>query len=53
MGYRDHLVTSMEQLQELYGEKSKGAVLKEIDRLNDGYRRLIEAAPERLKATLY
>jgi FixJ family two-component response regulator len=34
MSYRDHLITSMEQLHALYGEKSKGAVLKEIDRLN-------------------
>lgn len=45
MSYRDHLITSMEQLQALYGEKSKGAVLKEIDHLNDGYRRLVEASP--------
>jgi hypothetical protein len=51
MSYRDHLVTSMEQLQSLYGEKSKGAVLKEIDRLNQGYRKLIEAAPFVVVAT--
>jgi hypothetical protein len=51
MSYRDHLVTSMEQLQSLYGERSKGAVLKEIDRLNQGYRKLIEAAPFVVVAT--
>lgn len=51
MSYRDHLLTSMEQLQALYGEKSKGAVLKEIDRLNQGYRKLIEAAPFVVVAT--
>ncbi len=45
MSYQDHLITSIEQLQTLYGEKSRGAVLKEIDRLNSGYRKLVEAAP--------
>jgi PPOX class probable FMN-dependent enzyme len=51
MSYRDHLITSMEQLRTLYGDKSKGAVLKEIDRLNSGYRKLIEAAPFAIVAT--
>ena len=51
MSYRDHLIESIEQLQTLYGEKSKGAVLKEVDRLNDGYRKLINAAPFVVVAT--
>ena len=41
----DHLITTMEQLQSLYGEKNPNSVLKEIDRINAGYRALIEAAP--------
>src|SRR3974377_1489990 len=45
MGYRDHLITTMEQLQALYGEKLPAAVIKEIDHINDSYRKLIEAAP--------
>ena len=45
MGYRDHLITTMEQLQVLYGEKMPAAVIKEIDHINDSYRKLIEAAP--------
>ena len=45
MGYRDHLITTMEQLQALYGEKMSAAVIKEIDHINASYRKLIEAAP--------
>jgi len=45
MGWNEHLVTSMEQLQSLYGEKMPAAVVKEIDHINNGYRALIEAAP--------
>lgn len=45
MAYRDHLITSMEQLQALYGEKMGAAVVKEIDYINGAYRKLIEAAP--------
>jgi len=45
MGYRDHLITTMEQLLALYGEKMPAAVIKEIDHINDSYRKLIEAAP--------
>lgn len=51
MSYRDHLIESIEQLQALYGEKSKGAVLKEVEKLNDGYRKLINAAPFVVVAT--
>jgi hypothetical protein len=45
MGYLDHLVTTMEQLQSLYGEKMGAAVIKEIDHINDAYRKMIELAP--------
>ncbi|HYC18590.1 MAG TPA: pyridoxamine 5'-phosphate oxidase family protein [Pseudolabrys sp.] len=45
MAYRDHLITTMEQLQSLYGETLNTSVIKEIDHINDGYRKLIEAAP--------
>ena len=45
MTYRDHLITTLEQLQSLYGEKLPTSVIKEIDHINDGYRKLIEAAP--------
>ena len=41
----EHLVTTMEQLQALYGEKMPAAVVKEIDHINGSYRKLIEAAP--------
>ncbi len=41
----DHLVTTMEQLERLYGEKVPTSVIKEIDHINAGYRKLIEAAP--------
>ena len=45
IGASEHLVTTMEQLQTLYGEKTPAAVVKEIDHINNGYRKLIEAAP--------
>ena len=35
----------MEQLEALYGEKNPNSVIKEIDHINGGYRKLIEAAP--------
>ena len=35
----------MEQLEALYGEKMPHSIIKEIDHINDGYRKLIEAAP--------
>jgi PPOX class probable FMN-dependent enzyme len=41
----EHLVTTVEQLDALYGTKNPNAVAKEIDHLSDGYRKLIEAAP--------
>lgn len=42
---RDHLVTTMERLESLYGTPSGPAIAKEIDHINSGYRKLIEAAP--------
>ena len=51
MAYRDHLVTSMEQLRGLYGESPPASILKEIDRLNGAYRKLIEASPFVVVAT--
>jgi PPOX class probable FMN-dependent enzyme len=45
MGTSEHLVTTLEQLEALYGKPSGPAVVKEIDHINDGYRQLIEAAP--------
>jgi PPOX class probable FMN-dependent enzyme len=45
MAYRDHLISSMAQLEALYGEKLPAAVVKEIDHVNGAYRKLIEAAP--------
>ena len=41
----DHHVTSVEQLETLYGHPSGAAVLKEIDHINAEYRAFIEAAP--------
>ena len=45
MSATDHLVTTVEQLEALYGPKNPASVVKEIDRLNASYRKLIEAAP--------
>ena len=45
MSAREHLVTSMEQLQSLYGDRMPASVIKEIDHINAHYRALIEAAP--------
>jgi hypothetical protein len=45
MAANDHLVTTIEQLNALYGEKNPNSIIKEIDHLSDGYRKLIEAAP--------
>src|SRR5512142_1851546 len=45
MGASDHLITTTEQLEALYGEKNPAAVVKEIDHINGSYRQLIQAAP--------
>jgi len=41
----DHLITTTEQLEALYGERMPASIIKEIDRLNAPYCKLIEAAP--------
>jgi uncharacterized protein len=41
----DHLVTTMEQLDALYGERMPTSIIKEIAHISDGYRKLIEASP--------
>jgi PPOX class probable FMN-dependent enzyme len=45
MSASDHLITTMAQLEALYGERAPAAVIKEIDHINGSYRKLIEAAP--------
>jgi PPOX class probable FMN-dependent enzyme len=41
-----HIITTMAELEALYNEPPYGpAVVKEIDHINDSYRKLIEAAP--------
>jgi len=40
-----HLVTTIEQLEAIYGMPQGAAVAKEIDHIAPSYRRLIEAAP--------
>lgn len=41
----EHRITTLEQLEALYGKPSGPAVVKEVDRISKGYRKLIEAAP--------
>jgi PPOX class probable FMN-dependent enzyme len=41
----DFAITSIEQLEALYGQPSGGAVYKEIDHISDHYRAFIEKAP--------
>lgn len=45
MSADDHLLTTVEQLEAHYGHPHGPAVIKEIDHINDSYRKLIEAAP--------
>src|SRR6476620_8669637 len=40
-----HTITSVEQLEAIYGHPSGAAVWKEIDHINPQYRAFIEAAP--------
>jgi uncharacterized protein len=51
MSASDHLVTSLERLEALYGERKQTTIRKEVDRLSTGYRKLIEAAPFVVVAT--
>jgi PPOX class probable FMN-dependent enzyme len=41
----DHTVTTVEQLEAIYGQPAGAAVWKEIGHINNGYRAFIEAAP--------
>ena len=41
----DHLITTEQQLEALYGAKNPNSIIKELDRISEGYRKLIEAAP--------
>src|ERR1700724_1030348 len=43
--FTDHLVTTMDQLESMYGEGDAPARVKEIDHVNADYRAFIEAAP--------
>jgi PPOX class probable FMN-dependent enzyme len=45
MPFTDHLVTTMDQLEALYGEVFPPAIAKEIDHVNPHYRAFIEKAP--------
>jgi PPOX class probable FMN-dependent enzyme len=45
MSANEHLVTSVEQLEALYGQPFGPSVAKEIDYIAPAYRKLIEAAP--------
>ena len=45
MSAREHLVTTIEQLEALYGQPYGPSLAKEIDYISAGYRKLIEAAP--------
>ena len=45
MPFTDHLVTTMDQLESMYGEIHPPARVKEIDHVNADYRAFIEKAP--------
>jgi uncharacterized protein len=45
MAFTDHLVTTMAQLESMYGEVYPPARVKEIDHINADYRAFIEKAP--------
>ena len=52
MSANGHLITTVEQLEALYGTPSGPAVAKEVERLTRGYRAMIEAAPFAVIATV-
>lgn len=41
----DHLITTIEQLEAIYGTPQGASVVKEIDHIAPAYRRMIEASP--------
>jgi PPOX class probable FMN-dependent enzyme len=45
MPRESHRIETIEQLEALYGEPRRVAVLKEVDEITDSYGKLIEAAP--------
>ena len=51
MSAGNHQVTTLEQLEALYGERKPTTIRKEVNRLSAGYRKLIEAAPFVVVAT--
>ena len=51
MALSDHLVTTIDQLESMYGEVSSPARVKEIDHVNADYRAFIEKAPFVVVAT--
>jgi len=51
MSAGDHIVTTVEQVEALYGKPVGASVVKEIDHINAGYRALIEASPFVVVAT--
>lgn len=46
-----HLISSIEQLDSLYGEPNPQSLIKEIDHISDHYRQFIEASPFVVVAT--
>ena len=52
MSASEHLITTVDELEALYGTPSGPAVAKEVDRLTMGYRAMIEAAPFAVIATV-
>jgi PPOX class probable FMN-dependent enzyme len=52
-GFRDHLITTTEQLEAMFAEPPlANSLVKEIDHINASYRALIEAAPFFALATI-
>lgn len=45
MGAAEHLITTVEQLEAIYGKPAGASVVKEIDHIAPVYRQLIEASP--------
>ncbi len=42
---QDHILTTIEELEALYGEPLGRSLIKEIDRISDHYRAFVEASP--------
>jgi uncharacterized protein len=47
----EHLITSIEQLESIYGDPVTTSILKELDHITDDYRQFIDAAPFVVLAT--